>query len=114
MQILKQGDYKLKDWSLETECTGIGHTNKHKPCHSTIKLEDGDIVKLHQKEPMGYGVFKYWLSYGFICCECHCFTEIPAHLIPSEIREHCLTVAQKGSDEYSDLSEKEKELSENL
>ena len=114
MQILKKGNYKSKSWSLETECTGIGYANKHKPCHSPIKLEDGDIVKLNHKKPMGYGIFKYWLSYGFICCECHCFTEIPAHLIPSEVREYCLQVARKGSEEYLKLSEKEKELSENL
>ena len=114
MQVLKQGDYKLKDWSLEVECTGKGYNNKKKPCHSTLKLEDGDIVRLNCKESDGLGINKYWCVWGFICCECHCFTEVPSELIPDEIRQHCLTVATKGSEEYSDLSEKEKELSENL
>lgn len=114
MQILKQDD-ELKAWSLEVECTGIGYANKHQPCHLPVKLEAGDIVKLDRKEPIGYGGYnKYWLSYGFICYNCHCFTEIPRHRIPSEIREHCLRVARKGSEEYPYLSEREKELSENL
>lgn len=100
MQVLTQSE-QIKDWSLETKCTGIGYANKHKPCLTPLKLEKGDIVKLYQKEPMGYSVFKYWLSYGFICCKCHCFTEVPAHLIPSKVREHCLQVVR----EYSSLSQ---------
>lgn len=95
MQILERGSKKLRDWSLETECTGSGFDNTNKPCHSTLKLEDGDIIMLHREKSIGNGVFKYWRSYGFICCECHCFTEIPESLIPSEVRESCLEVDEK-------------------
>ena len=114
MQVLKKGDYKLKDWSLEVECTGIGYDNKRKPCHSIIKLEDGDIVRFHRQKNLGFGTYKYWLSYGFICCNCRCFTEVSGDLIPREIRDYSPNIAQKYQKEYSDLSEEEKKLSEYL
>jgi hypothetical protein len=28
MEVLKKGNYKLKDWFLEVDCTGEGHKNK--------------------------------------------------------------------------------------
>ncbi len=114
MQILKRDDSKLKDWSLEVECTGIGYDNKNKPCYSPLKLEDSDIVKLRQKESLGENASRHWLSYGFICCQCNCFTEIPGYIIPSAIRSYCPQIAPKGSEDYSRLSKKEKELSEEL
>ena len=115
MQVIKEGDYKLKDWSLETECTGNGYDeNKHKPCHSILKLEDGDIVAFYREKPKGYGTVEYWISYGFICCKCGCFTEVSTELIPNEIQKYCLRVAKKEHKYYTELSEEEKELSKNL
>ncbi len=105
MKVLEKENYKVRDWKLKVECTGNLWHNKNKPCHSILELEDGDIVKRE-----GLGEF----SYGFICCECHCFTEIAPKLIPDEIKNYCLQVAAKGSDAYSKLSEEEKKLSEVL
>ena len=45
MIILEKGNYKLNDWFLDVECTGSHWVQKHRPCHSKIRLKDGDIVK---------------------------------------------------------------------
>ena len=111
MKVLKKGNYKLQDWSLEVECTGKGWHNDNRPCHSILKLEDGDIVK---RKYQGYGESCPSTYYGFICNECHCFTEIDESLIPDEIKRYCPQVAGKGSDYYSELTDEEKKLSEVL
>lgn len=111
MKVLKKGNYKLQDWSLEVECTGNGWTNNNRPCHSILELEDGDIVK---RKYQRYGCNYPSTSYGFICSECHCFTEIDESLIPKEIKKYCPQVAAKGSDYYSELTDEEKKLSEVL
>ena len=63
MKIKKQGDYKMKNWSLEVECTGgNGWLNPKRPCHSTLELYDGDIVKRKYFNRSLSGT-----DYGFIC-----------------------------------------------
>lgn len=111
MIILERGNYKLNDWFLDVECTGKHWIQKHRPCHSKIRLEDGDIVKRVSRD-LWSGART--LSYGFICEECHCFTEIEGKDIPKEIKDWCEQVASKGSDEYDDLTQKGKELSQFL
>ena len=116
MIILKKGDYKLRDCFLELECTGsYEYQNKRKPCHSILKIEDGDIVKLEcEKYPkLGIPGEKYDL-FGFVCCECHCFTEVPSTQIPKEVRDYCVKIATKNSPEYQNLTEEGKKLSEYL
>lgn len=106
MDMTKEGNYKLEDWSLkDVECTGKGWEKKHRPCYSLFTLYDGDIVKRATYDDM---------CYGFICDKCHIFTELDERLIPSEIKEFCPQVAAPGSDAYSKLSDEEKELSKYL
>lgn len=106
MEMTKEGNYKLEEWSLkDVECTGEGWGQKHRPCHSQFTLYDGDIVK---RESLGN------MYYGFICDKCHIFTELDEDLIPDEIKKFCPQVAAPGSDAYSKLSPEEKELSKYL
>lgn len=106
MEMTKEGNYKLEDWSLkDVECTGEGWGKKHRPCHSHFTLYDGDILKREACDVM---------YYGFICDKCHIFTELDENLIPDEIKEFCPQVAAPGSDAYSKLSDEEKELSKYL
>ena len=111
MKVLKKGKYKVRNWSLQVECTGESWNQKgKKPCHSILKLEDGDIVKRE-----GSCTFEGdFIAYGFICPECKCFTEIDETKIPKEIKKYCPQVAAKGSDAYEKLTAKEKALSEDL
>lgn len=102
MKMLEKGNYKVKNWSIKAECTGLHWRQKRKPCHSIYELEDGDIVKRDCDDEF---------SYGFICEECHCFTEIPEKDIPDEIKTWAPQVAAKGSDAYSNLTDEEKKLS---
>lgn len=111
MQILKQGNSKLPNWSLEIQCTGHLWQNKNTPCYSIVKLDSKDIVKRFSKR---YFEESSNISYGFICPICHCFTEINEFLIPQQIKDHCLTVAAKGSDYYDKLNDEERKLSEVL
>lgn len=105
MERLEEGNYKLPDWSLEARCSGKGWQQNQKPCYGKFKLVDGDIVKR-----------KSWgeMYYGFICPDCHCFTELNEKQIPNEVKNYCPQVAARGSDEYEKLSEEEKKLSEVL
>ena len=114
MEVLKKGNYKLKEWFLEVDCTGEGHKNKNKPCFSTLKVEDGDIVLLDYEQSGSPGVVYTSHCYGFICCECNCFTKIPAEQIPEVVRDYCTKIAPKSSLDYSILTEEGKALSEYL
>ncbi len=105
MFLIEKGNYKLPDWSMEARCTGAGCGQKHKPCYSKWKLEDGDIVKRK---------FGGEICYGFICPDCHCFTILDETELPDNVKAYCLQVAAKGSKEYEELTEKEKILSEGL
>lgn len=115
MKVLEKGNYKVRNWKLKAECTGEEWKNKNKPCHSILELEDGDIVKRKYTDRSYHG-FRDWVgvAYGFICCECHAFTEIDEKLVPDEIKEYCPQVATKDSSEYEKLTEREKELSKFL
>lgn len=107
MEMTKEGNYKLEDWSLkDIECTANGWYKSHRPCHSRFTLYDGDIVKRK--------IYDDEIYYGFICEKCGNFTEIDANLIPDEIKQFCPQVAAPGSDAYSKLSPEEKYLSKSL
>lgn len=114
MEVLKKGHYKLKDWFIEVDCTGEGYRNKSKPCFSTLKVEDGDIVLLDYEESGSPGVVYRAHCYGFICCECNCFTEVPEHRIPEVVRDYCTKIAPKNTSEYKNLTKEGKILSEYL
>ena len=114
MEVIKKGDYKLRDWFMEVECNGLGYWNKRKPCHSILKLEDGDILYLDCIEHHGPGVTQYYHQYGFICCECNCFTEVSTEQIPQEVLEYATKIATKCSQEYKDLTDEGKAWSEYL
>lgn len=105
MERLEEGNYQLPDWSLDVRCSGKSWGQKQRPCYGKFRLVDGDIVK---RACMGE------MCYGFICPDCHCFTEIDEKQIPEEVRDYCLQVAAKGSDYYEKLTEEEKKLSEVL
>lgn len=106
MQVKEQGDYKMPDWKLEVRCTGRDWEQKQKPCYSLLVVEDGDIVKRSYYEDE--------IAYGCICPVCKCFTEIPEKDIPYNVRKFAPRVVSRGSDGYSELSDEEKKLSENL
>ncbi len=106
MELIEKGNYKLPDWSMEARCTGKGWEQKQKPCYSKWKLEDGDIVKRKNSDGEVY--------YGFICPDCHCFTQLEEKELPTNVKEYCLQVAAKGSNHYVTLTEEEKKLSEVL
>lgn len=110
MKVLEKGNYKMRDWSLQVECTGKDWSQKSKPCHSILELEDGDIVKREYGSING----DTQIAFGFICPECKCFTEIDEARIPNEVKKYCPQVAAKGSDAYEKLTEEEKELSKDL
>ncbi len=105
MERLEKGNYKLPNWSMEARCTGNGWGQKKKTCYGKWKLEDGDILKRVTSETT---------YYGFICPDCHCFTELDSEKIPLEVREYCPQVAARGSDHYEKLTDEEKKLSEVL
>jgi len=105
MERLEEGNYKLPDWSLDVRCNGYGWGQKQKPCYGKFRLIDGDILKRKTQEDT---------YYGFICPDCHCFTEIAEKQIPKEVKDYCLQVAARGSDAYEGLSKEEKKLSEVL
>lgn len=83
--------------------------------NSILELEDGDIVKRKYMDQY-YNGLRSWdeFAYGFICTECHAFTEIDEKLIPDEIKKYCPQVAAKDSKAYQQLTEQEKELSKFL
>lgn len=114
MQMIKEGNSKLKDWSLIVKCTGNGIGIKwystHYPCYLTQFLEAGDIVKRAIYDVM-YDDNTVPFRYGFICPNCHCFTEVDERLIPQEIKDHCLQIAGIGTHFYEDLTNEEKNLS---
>ena len=111
MEIIEEGNSKDPNWSLEINCTGAGwDQNNKRPCYSKLKLSSSDIVR-RDCEP--YGGSRE-INYGFICTKCKCFTEISEEKIPGNIKKFCLTVASKGSDDYSELKDEEKLLSEDL
>ena len=110
MKVIKKGNGKL-NWSLEVECTGNGWANKNKPCHSSLNVEDGDIVKRSYRR---YGDESSSIAYGFICPICSVFTEVEGKILPKEIMEYCKRVAAKGSDGYNELYDEEKLLSQAL
>ena len=114
MEVLEHGYYKVRNWFLEVECNGEGYRNKRKPCHSILKVEDGDIVLLDCEENPSPGVTNYYHSYGFICCECSCFTAVSSRRIPEEVKDYCTKIATKGSQEYKNLTESGRMLSEYL
>lgn len=106
MDMTKEGNYKLEDWSLkDVECCDLEWA-KNRPCHSKFTLYDGDIVKRY--------VYDDEVHYGFICDKCHLFNEINEKYIPADIKKFCPEVAAPGSDAYSKLSDEEKELSKYL
>lgn len=102
MERLEEGNYQLPDWSIEARCSGKGWEQRQKPCYGKFKLVDGDIVKR-----------TCWgeVYYGFICPDCHCFTQIDEKEIPKEVKDFCLQVAARGSDAYEKLTKEEKKLS---
>ena len=110
MEILQRGDYKPRKWSLEVECEGYYTEKERVPCHSFLEIDEDDIVKR----------LDVWIGddtdviYGFICCECHAFTEVKEYIIPSHVKAKCPSIAKKGSTAYRTLSEAEKKLSECL
>ena len=113
MKLKKKGTYVDPNWSLEdVMCTGKGwEQNGKKPCYSVWDLDSADILI---RKHTAYGDSYPTTYYGFICPECHCFTELDANLLPHDIRKNCKMVAMKGSDEYFRLSEEEQKLSDFL
>lgn len=112
MKLKKKGNYVDPNWVLEdVMCTGKGwDQNGKKTCYSIWDLDSEDIVKREYTD-----VFKSTsFAYGFICSECHCFTEIDENLIPEQVKHNCIQVAAKGSDKYKRLSHAEKKRSEYL
>lgn len=111
-KLKKKGNYADPNWSLEdVMCTGKGwNQNGKKPCYSVWDLDSGDIVKREYPDDFN----SIAISYGFICPECHCFTQIDERLIPRSIKLQCMRVAAKGSDAYNRLSDAEKKASEHL
>lgn len=106
MKVKEKGNYKFPNWTLDVMCTGKGGwVQKHKPCYGTLTLEDGDIVKRGYDDEF---------DYGCICPECGCFTVIPKKDIPIEVQTYAPRVATKGSDQYDELTDEEKKLSELL
>lgn len=111
-KLKKKGNYVDPNWILEdVTCTGKGwDQNDKRPCYSIWDLDSGDIVKREYLTAFDETAF----SYGFICPECHCFTEINEKLIPEEVKRYCMQVAARNSNAYETLSDAEKKLSEQL
>jgi hypothetical protein len=105
MQVIKNAS----DWAILCKCTGVGFDNRHKPCGSQVMVEKSDIVRL---ESTVNGETK--ITYGFICMNCNCFTQINAFFLPHDILLKCPTIAKKGTVAYSKLSVEEQVLSDKL
>ena len=73
---------QLETWTMEVECTGSGND---RPCGRYWKVNSQDIVKRYARVMDECDIDVY----GFICPECHCFTEIRYNLIPRVIINRC-------------------------
>lgn len=70
---------KLETWEMKVECTGSEGDN---PCGRYFKVNSKDIVKRR-----ACVMYSCELDiYGFVCPECHSFTEIHIDSIPEVVR----------------------------
>ena len=109
MKVLKKGNGVDQNWSLKVTCTGKGWLNKLNPCYSELELNNKDVVA---RNHMTYGDVSPTTYYGFFCPVCHCFTEVDEKLIPASVKQNCMQVAKKGSNEYEKLTVEEQKLSD--
>ena len=105
MQIIKTST----DWAIISKCTGEGFKNRHKPCKCNLIIEKRDIVRMESVINN-----ESQIIYGFICINCHCFTQIDSTAVPEDAVFNCPTVASKNTTIYSQLSVEEKILSNKL
>ena len=105
MDIIKKGN---SSWNMKVTCTGYKCSDY--PCFSELIVEKEDIVLLHN----------FHNPYGFICPNCHQFTEIDRNLLPYSIQTNAIKISEKYGYYYDDyikelkepLSEKQKKLCE--
>ena len=69
-------------WRKEFTCTGVGWHQSNKPCGCLLEIEATDIRKRTHKDISG----ETDIYYGFVCCNCGCFTEIPSTVLPSSVK----------------------------
>jgi len=74
-------------FKIEHTCTGKGwKQGGRKPCYALWEVAAYDILK---RKSMDYGGGTE-ISYGFICPECGCFTEIDAAKLPYEVKSNAI------------------------
>ena len=107
MDIIKKGD---SSWSMKVTCTGYQCSDY--PCFSELIVKKEDIVFLRN----------FYNPYGFICPNCHQFTEIDKNLLPYSVQANAIRIAEKYGTFYDSylgelkapLSEKQKKLCETV
>lgn len=79
MKELKKAS-QFENWKLEVECTGVHNMNGGTPCGRSWELDSSDIVK-RKLCVLDTNID----TYGFICPECNCFTQLNKDHIPQVI-----------------------------
>ncbi len=83
MKILAKAKDNPNLWRGEFTCTGDGWDQEGKtPCGCLLELQATDIL-YRKHTDLGGSTDTY---YGFVCCKCGCFTEIPDKEIPYLVR----------------------------
>lgn len=90
----KLADAKENPHIFRTEqtCTGKGWNQNGKvPCYSLWEISAADIMKRTSSDYSG----DTETSYGFVCPDCGCFTEIAANKLPWHVKSNATTYSCK-------------------
>jgi len=72
-------------FKIEQTCTGKGWDQGHRtPCFALWEISAVDIFKRKYTDMAG----DTEITYGFLCPECGCFTELNAADLPREVKLH--------------------------
>lgn len=83
MKVLKVAVENESLWKGEFSCTGEGWEQHGKnPCGCLLEVSASDIQYRKHRDLSG----DVDIYYGFTCCNCGCFTEIPTSAMPNYVR----------------------------
>lgn len=84
MKVIAKAKNNPNIWHDKFTCTGAGWDQDGKiPCGCLLDVQATDIQYRNHTDISGFTD----TYYGFVCCECGCFTEIPIKKIPIQVEK---------------------------
>lgn len=83
MKVIKTAKENNNVWRKQVTCSGKGWSQGGKtPCWSLLEIGPEDIKARNHTDISGCTD----TYYGFECCKCGCFTELPSNQIPEDVK----------------------------